>query len=336
MKIGHVDLDSEVLIVAEIGNNHEGDLALAEELIALAAEAGAQAVKFQTIRPEELVAGDQQARLAQLRKLSLPAEAHARLAARAKQEGVIFLSTPFYLDGVTLLDPLVPAFKVASGDNNFVPLLRRVAATGKPVLLSTGMADMGAVKVATAELESVWLENGVAPGLVLLHCVSAYPTPASEANLHAIRSLARLGYPVGYSDHTLGIDACLLAVALGARVLEKHFTISKNHSEFRDHKLSADPAELRLLVERVREVTTMLGDGEKRIMPSEQPHAARRSIAAAHELPEGHRLSPGDFTWLRPGDGLPPGQEEFLVGRFLRRAVKPGDRITPADVQAAG
>jgi sialic acid synthase SpsE len=248
----------------------------------------------------------------------------------------MFLSTPFYLDGVALLDPLVPAFKIASGDNNFVPLLRRVAATGKPVLLSTGMADMNTVKAATAELTSIWRKNRVAPGLALLHCVSAYPTPASEANLNAIRTLTQLGHPVGYSDHTLGIVACLLAVALGARVLEKHFTISKNHSEFRDHKLSADPAELRSLVERVREATAMLGDGEKRIMPSEQPQAARRSVVAAHDLPQGHKLSPGDFTWVRPGDGLPPGQEETLVGRSLRRAVNPGDRITPADVQAAG
>lgn len=186
MKIRHIDLEREVLVVAEIGNNHEGDVVLAEELIALAAAAGAQAVKFQTIRPECLVAPDQHARLAQLRKLSLPAEAHARLAARAAKEGVMFLSTPFYLDAVDILNPLVPAFKIASGDNDFVPLLRRVAATGKPVLLSTGMADMEAVRTAVVELERVWLESGEAPGVVLMHCVSAYPTPAAQANLKAI------------------------------------------------------------------------------------------------------------------------------------------------------
>jgi len=331
VKIGHVDLEREVLVVAEIGNNHEGDVALAEELIALAAASGAQAVKFQTIRPDCLVAPGQHARLAQLRKLSLPEEAHARLAARAAKEGVMFLSTPFYLDAVDLLDPLVPAFKIASGDNNFVPLLRRVAATGKPVLLSTGMADMDAVRAAVAELEKVWVESGEAPSLVLMHCVSAYPTPAAQANLKAIPTLASLGHLVGYSDHTLGIDACLLAVALGARVIEKHFTISKNYSEFRDHRLSAEPSELQLLVERVREAAAMLGDGEKRVMPSEQPQAARRSVAAARSLPQGHRLSQADVAWLRPGDGLSPGRESSLIGRALRHSVQAGDRLTSGD-----
>jgi sialic acid synthase SpsE len=243
----------------------------------------------------------------------------------------MFLSTPFYLDAVDLLDPLVPAFKIASGDNNFVPLLRRVAATGKPVLLSTGMADMDVVRAAVVELETVWLQSGEAPGLVLMHCVSAYPTPAAQANLKAIPTLVSLGHPVGYSDHTLGIDACLLAVALGARVIEKHFTISKNHSEFRDHRLSAEPSELQLLVERVREAVAMLGDGEKRVMPSEQPQAARRSVAAARSLPQGHRLSHADVAWLRPGDGLAPGRESTLVGRALRHSVEAGDQLTSGD-----
>lgn len=332
MKIGRVDLDREVLVVAEIGNNHEGDLALAEELIALAAEAGAQAVKFQTIRPGDLVAPDQTARLAQLNKICIPPGAHQRLALRAEKEGVMFLSTPFYLGAVDLLDPLVPAFKIASGDNNFVPLLRRVAMTGKPVLLSTGMADIAMIRAATGELEKVWQEKSLPPKLVLMHCVSAYPTPAEQANLSAIRTLATLGHTVGYSDHTLGTDACVLAVALGARVLEKHFTISKNRSEFRDHKLSADPKELQTLVQRVRETEAMLGDGEKRVMPDEQPKAARRSIVAARSMQAGHQLVPDDLAWLRPADGLPPGEEAALLGQILRRPVKAGDRLTVNDL----
>jgi sialic acid synthase SpsE len=332
MKIGPVDLDREVLVIAEIGNNHEGDLALAEELIARAAECGAHAVKFQTIRPEHLVAADQHARLAQLRKICVPEAAHARLAERAKREGVMFLSTPFYLDAVDLLDPLVPAFKIASGDNDFMPLLRRVAATGKPVLLSTGMADMAAVRAAVAELEASWQAHHRAAALVLLHCVSAYPTPPGQANLCAIQTLAALGHPVGYSDHTLGIEACLFAVALGARVLEKHFTISKTHSEFRDHKLSADPQELRTLTARVREVVAMLGDGDKRVMADEQPIAARRSIVAARPLPQGHTLAQDDLAWLRPRDGLAPGGEAALVGRALRHAVNAGHRLTLSDI----
>jgi N,N'-diacetyllegionaminate synthase len=332
VKIGPVDLDREVMVVAEIGNNHEGDLVLAEELIALAANCGAHAVKFQTIRPEDLVAADQHARLAQLNRICVPEEAHARLAVRAKCEGVMFLSTPFYLGAVDLLDPLVPAFKIASGDNDFMPLLRRVAATGKPVLLSTGMADMAAVCAAVAELEAAWRKHGHSSALVLLHCVSAYPTPPGQANLRAIQTLAALGHLVGYSDHTLGLDACVLAVALGARVIEKHFTISKTHSEFRDHKLSADPQELRMLTERVREASAMLGDGDKRVMADEQPISARRSIVAARAMPQGHELSHDDLAWLRPRDGLAPARESELLGRPLRRPVAAGDRLMLSDI----
>jgi N,N'-diacetyllegionaminate synthase len=328
MKIGHVDIDRDVLVVAEIGNNHEGDLGLAEDLISLAAGVGAQAVKFQTILPSELVAPDQEARLAQLRRICIPAEAHERLALRAKKEGVMFISTPFYLGAVDLLEPLAPAFKIASGDNNFVPLLRQVGATGKPILLSTGMADITTVTASVRVLEGLYQDRGQVLPLVLMHCVSAYPTPVDQANLKAIATLATLGYRVGYSDHTLGTQACVMAVALGARVLEKHFTISKTHSEFRDHQLSADPKEMQELVERVREANVLLGDGEKRIMKDEQAVAAKRSIAAACDLPAGHRLIDSDLAWLRPADGLAPGNESLLLGRALRSAVKAGERLT--------
>lgn len=338
MKIGHVDIDSEVLVIAEIGNNHEGDLALAEDLIGMAAEAGAQAVKFQTIVPEELVAPEQVARLAQLRRFALSADDHRRLAAAAHAAGVMFLSTPFSLSAVELLAPLVPAFKVASGDNDFVPLLEAVAASGKPILLSTGMADLDAVARAKAVIEnSRPSAAAAAPGLVLLHCVSAYPTPGAEANLAAIRTLATLGTPVGYSDHTLGTAAAVLSVGLGARVIEKHFTISKTHSDFRDHRLSADPAELRELVDRVREANVLLGDGVKRTMPDEKAtaEAARRSIAAARSLPAGHVLRMEDLAWLRPAGGMRPGEEAALLGRPLTRAVGAGERFSPKDVRQA-
>lgn len=334
MKIGHVDIDRDVLVVAEIGNNHEGDLGLAEELISLAAKAGAQAVKFQTILPEKLVAPDQGARLAQLRRICIPAEAHERLAARANREGVMFLSTPFYLEAVDLLDPLVPAFKIASGDNNFIPLLKRVGAAGKPILLSTGMADIATVTASTRALEDIYRERQQTLPLVLMHCVSAYPTAADQANLRAISTLRALGHHVGYSDHTLGTQACVMAVALGARVLEKHFTIAKDHSEFRDHKLSADPEEMRELIEVVREANAMVGDGEKRVMKDEQATAAKRSIAAARDLPAGHRLTENDLAWLRPADGLAPGNEGMLLGHVLRGAVRAGERLTPDNLQA--
>jgi N,N'-diacetyllegionaminate synthase len=331
MRIGHVDLDHEVLVVAEVGNNHEGDVGLAEELVGLAAEAGVQAVKFQTMVPERVVGPDQTARLAQLRRFELSAEKHASLARVAAGAGVMFLSTPFDVDSVGMLDPLVPAFKVASSDNNFVALLQRIAATNKPVLLSTGMTDLAGAHAALDTVRQAWRKHNADPGIVLLHCISAYPTPSAEANLRAIPALAALGATVGYSDHTLGMTAAPLAVALGARVIEKHFTINHDHSEFRDHKFSANPAELKTLVERIREATALLGDGVKRVMPSEEATAvaARRSIVAARDLAAGHAITVGDLTWLRPSGGLPPGQEAVLIGRKLRHAVGAGQQLLP-------
>jgi N,N'-diacetyllegionaminate synthase len=336
MKIGKINLSREVLIVAEIGNNHEGVVALAEELVGEAARAGAHAVKFQSIVPEHLVAPDQTTRLEQLRRYQLSPESHARLARVAADNGVMFLSSPFSLDAVDMLDPLVPAFKVASGDNDHVPLLERIAITGKPVLLSTGMTTLDSVAYSLGLLTRAWGCAGIAdPGLVLLHCVSAYPTPSGQANLMALRSLAGLGHVVGYSDHTLGIDAAVMSVALGARVIEKHFTLSKNQSEFRDHQLSAEPHELKALVERVAEANMMLGDGVKRIMPAEEAtaQAARRSICAARDLPAGGVIAPQDLLWLRPAGGLPPGSERRLLGRRLVKAVVAGERLNADSVE---
>lgn len=329
MKIGSVDLEREVLVVAEIGNNHEGDFARAEEMIRRAAESGAQAVKFQTIVPERLVARSQTARLEQLRKFAFSYDQFAKLAETAKRANVMFMSTPFDLESARALAPLVPAFKIASSDNNFVPLLQEVAARGKPILLSTGMAGLADVKRSCAAIERAW-PRGAKPSLVVLHCVSSYPAPIEAANLLAIRTLEReTGYAVGYSDHTLGIEAAVLSVALGARVIEKHFTLSKTLSAFRDHQLSAEPAELAELVRRVRAASSALGDGVKRLMPEEQgvAAAARRSAMASRDLAAGHVLSADDIDWLRPGGGIGPEAADTLVGRKLRRAVAAGEPL---------
>jgi N,N'-diacetyllegionaminate synthase len=331
MKIGSVDLDEEVLVVAEIGNNHEGDFGRAVELVVRAAEAGAQAVKFQTIVPERLVSRTQPARLEQLRRFCFSYEQFGKLAETAARAKVMFMSTPFDVESVRQLAPLVPAFKIASSDNNFVALLEAVAATGKPVLMSTGMAGVADVKRSCAAMEAVWAKRGARPVMVLLHCVSAYPTPPESANLLAMRTLEReTGYPVGYSDHTLGIDAAVLSVALGARVIEKHFTLSKTQSEFRDHQLSAEPAELAELVRRVKLARTVLGDGVKRIMPVEEGvlAAARRSAVARNGLPAGHVITREDLDWLRPGGGVAPDSEATLLGRALKRPVAAGEMIT--------
>ena len=334
MHIGHKDTDHQVVVVAEIGNNHEGSLDAALELVEKAALAGADAVKFQTIVPERLVEPGQANRLAQLRRLCLPWEAFPVLQQAAVNAGLVFLSTPFDLESVRLLAPLVPAYKIASGDNDFFPLLETVAATGKPVLLSTGLCGLPEVQAAKAVIEEIWAGNGHQGELALLHCVTSYPTAPQEANLRAIRTLAGLGGTPGYSDHTLGTQAAVVAVALGARIVEKHFTLDKNRSDFRDHQLSADPPELRRLVERIRQTELLLGQEQKRLLPCEGPAAiaARRSAVAAVDLAAGDILSPERVLWLRPGGGIAPSQAAALFGKRLCRAVRRHERLEPSHV----
>jgi sialic acid synthase SpsE len=332
VRIGPHDTADEVLIVAEIGNNHEGNAKLAGELVHLAADSGADAVKLQTFRTEHYVSPADPARFQRLKGFELPRAEWARLAGIARERGLLFLSTPFDLESVAVLAPLVDAFKVASGDLTFFPLLERVAACGKPVILSTGASDLEEVQET---FRFVAARLGPAAELAVLHCTTCYPASPDEVNLAAIPLLAaELGCTVGYSDHTVGIEAAPLAVALGARIIEKHFTIDTHYSEFRDHQLSADPGMMRALVERVRIAERMRGRPEKRVQPGEAPMVAlvRRSISAARDLPAGHRVALEDLTWLRPAGGLAPGREETLVGKVLRRAVSAGERLALADV----
>jgi N,N'-diacetyllegionaminate synthase len=332
MNVGGIDLSREVLVIAEIGNNHEGSFELARQMILAAAVAGVHAVKFQTIHPDRLVSATQSARLAQLSRFAFNRDQFAELAAIAHAEGLIFLSTPFSPEAVSWLDGLVPAFKIASGDNNYVALLSAVAATGKQILLSTGMAGIAEIGEACRIIEKAAQESGQSVEVALLHCVSAYPTPPDQANLLAIATLAReTGRVVGYSDHTLGIEAAVLSVALGARIIEKHFTISKTQSDFRDHALSADPVEMAELVRRVRCAQELLGTGEKTLQPAEMQavSSARRSIVARANFPTGHVLTDKDIEWLRPGGGLMPGQESAILGRRLLGPMARGEMILP-------
>jgi N,N'-diacetyllegionaminate synthase len=335
IRIASHNLAERVLVVAEIGNNHEGDMQLAKEMIGAAADAGADVVKFQTIEPELLVGPEQRERLEQLERFRLPPGSWEQLSRVARGAGVEFMSTPFHLGAVAELDPLVPAFKVASGDNDFPDLLRAVASTAKPILLSTGLTNLAKVERSVALIQSVWDGLGVAPGLVLLHCVVCYPTAPEEANLRAIRTLEALGHTLGYSDHTVGVSAAPLAVALGARVVEKHFTLSKTFSEFRDHALSADPPEMRELVDRIREAESLLGSGQKAVAPCEAAAlpVVRRSAAAARHLPAGHRLAVEDIVWLRGIGGVRPAQgSQELVGRTIRNERRAGEPLRDEDL----
>jgi N,N'-diacetyllegionaminate synthase len=329
MRIGPVDTDRQVAIIAEIGNNHEGDLDTARELVRAAAGAGAHAVKLQAIEPAELVGPEDTARLAQLRRFQLTPEQFAELAALAHSLGIGFVCTPFSLGAVGWLEPVVDAFKVASGDNDYLALLERIGATGRPTIVSAGMTGVQGLARARRVLHDAGGGEFAA-----LHCVSAYPTPPEAARLATIPVLAReLGATIGYSDHTIGVQACLAAVALGARILEKHFTLRHDFSDFRDHQLSSEPAELQELVERVAEVELLRGEPrDAEVLPEEVAvaAAARRSAVAARDLPEGHVLAAEDVRFLRPAG--PVGANTTVAGSVLRHARHRGERLAGDDL----
>lgn len=335
MKIANIDLDKEILIVAEVGNNHEGSYTLAEELIGLAAQAGAGAVKFQTIVPERLVSPGDKERIQQLKRFQLSYEQFDKLKKTADREKIIFLSTPFDIESALFLKQIVPAYKISSGDNTFLPLIEVVVRTGKPIILSAGLTDLDEIRRTKDYIYSIWNEMGIpSHDLAILHCVVSYPTSLEDANLLSIRALAGLGATVGYSDHTIGIEAAVLSVPLGARIIEKHFTIDKAYSSFRDHQLSADPREFAELVRRVREAEKMLGREGKRVVNAEKDALmkVRRSIAVKRDMHKGEKIAMEDIIWVRPGTGLFPGMEKDILGKPLKRPLKKGEMISLEDL----
>lgn len=336
MRIGSFDTDRRVLVVAEIGNNHEGSADVAAELVRAAAASGADAVKFQTFRTALFVDRGDAERYARMARFELSIDEFARLQALAHSLGLLFVSTPLDLESAKGLAGLVDAYKIASGDNDFYPLIDFVCATGKPLIVSSGVSALAHVRHVKEYVERRWPDGGVGPGLAVLHCVSSYPVPDEEANLAAIGVLEReLGCTIGYSDHTLGIDTCLYAVAAGARIIEKHFTLDKAFSAFRDHALSADPAEMKRLTAQIPAVAALVGRREKVVQPSEAQAEAliRRTVVAGRDLSAGHVVSLEDLVWKRPVRGLRPGQEHLIVGRALVRDVPAGEPIVLADVE---
>ena len=332
MRINDFDTDKNVFVIAEIGNNHEGDFTLAQEMIGRAAEAGVDAVKFQTFIPEFFISRADVERIDQLRGFQLSFSQFEALARQADTAGVTFFSTPLDLESAHFLNTLQPLFKIASGDNTFLPLIETVASFNKSILISTGLADLALLD----RLHGLWQEQAGRSELAFLHCVASYPVPSEQANLGAIHTLQKR-YPeltIGYSDHTLGIEAATCAVAAGARIVEKHFTLDKQHSDFRDHQLSADPTEMAELVDVIRHVDDMVGSGEKTAQPCEEELqvAARRSIAVKRDLPANYELVWQDLCWVRPGSGMAVGQEKDVLGRRTKRVMQQGELIQPEDL----
>lgn len=336
MKIGNINTKKKVFIIAEIGNNHEGSFDVAKKTITAAAKTGVDAVKFQTFIPEHYVSSEDQSRLKKLREFQLNYNQFNELSKFAKKKGLIFFSTPFDLKSARFLNKIQSIFKISSGDNNFYPLIDVVAKFGKPIIVSTGVADIKTVKKAYNKILKVWSsKKKINQTLALLHCVSSYPVPNEQANLASIKYLKEM-FPdsvVGYSDHTIGITAAVLSVIAGARIVEKHFTLDKNYSDFRDHKLSADPKEMSLMVKKIREAEKILGKNDKKpqICERDMHILARRSIAANSDLKIGTKLLSSHLTWVRPGNGFAPGEEKKILGKKLNRNLKMGEIIKRSD-----
>ncbi|HKG45139.1 MAG TPA: N-acetylneuraminate synthase [Pyrinomonadaceae bacterium] len=327
-----------VFVIAEAGVNHNGDLSMARALIDVAVEAAADAVKFQTFQADRLVTpdapkaeyqlrttGNDESQFEMLRRLELSADAHRELQSYCRERGIIFLSTPFDEEAVDLLYELgVPAFKISSGDLTNSPLLEHAARKGKPIILSTGMSELSELIEAVSVLDSGGCENPV-----LLHCVSNYPAEPAEVNLRAMQTMrSAFDVPVGYSDHTEGIDLALAAVALGACVIEKHFTLDRTLPG-PDHRASLEPAELRELIRSIRRVETALGSGRKVPAASEVEIAkvARRSLVAARDIPLGSTLARDMVIMRRPGTGLSPAALNSLLGLQAIRHIAAGELL---------
>lgn len=338
MKIGKIDTDRKVFIIAEIGNNHEGSFKIAKKMISEAAATGVDAVKFQTFIPEYFISCEEQSRLNRLRSFQLSYNQFIELSKFAKKKGLIFFSTPLDIGSAKFLNNIQPIFKIASGDNDFYPLIDTVAKFGKPIIISTGIADADSVKKIYNKVLKYWSSKKKCnQNLAFLHCVSSYPVPDEQANLASILCLKKM-FPkivIGYSDHTLGIDAAVLSVMAGARIVEKHFTLDNNYSDFRDHKLSADPEKMYLMVNKIRKAEKMLGKEEKKpqVCEKELKKAGRRSIAAAHNLVKGNKLLSSDLIWIRPGIGFSPGEEKKILGKRINRNLKFGQIIKKSDIK---
>jgi N-acetylneuraminate synthase len=325
-------------LIAEAGVNHNGDLALARALVDAAVDAGADAVKFQTFQADRLVTADapkadyqkdnsaaDESQYAMLRRLELSQTAHQELAAYCKGR-ILFMSTPFDEQCADFLAGMgVPLLKIPSGEITNLPYLAHVARLGKPLILSTGMASLGEVESAVRTVH----EAGNAL-LVLLHCVSNYPADPADCNLRAMATMAAaFGHPVGYSDHTLGLEVALAAVALGACVIEKHFTLDRTLPG-PDHRASLTPDELASLAYGIRTVEAALGHGRKEPAASEADTArvARKSLVACRDILRGTVLTCDMIRVKRPGTGLPPAMQSYLVGRAVRADIKAGTLLT--------
>lgn len=338
-----------VIIIAEAGVNHNGDIDLARRMVKAAKEAGADYVKFQTAVPELVISeiapqaeyqkvntGKTESQLDMCRRIHLPLDAYEELKELCRETGIGFLSTPFDPVSVDTLAALgMDWFKIPSGEITNLPYLRQVAAKGIPVILSTGMSTLAevedAILVLTGSHPLYPSENRLRrQDLIVLHCTTQYPAPYADVNLRAMQTMAsRLGVRVGYSDHTPSTEVAVAAVALGAEVIEKHFTLSRD-LEGPDHKASLEPLELADMIRQIRHIEAALGNGEKEVSPSEKPNieVARKSIVAARPIRKGELFTEENLAVKRPGNGLSPMKWDSVIGQRAARDFAADSLIT--------
>lgn len=356
---------TKTYIIAEVGVNHNGSIDTAMQLIDAAVDAGADAVKFQTFKAEQVVSRDApkaeyqikttgagESQFEMIKQLELDEPAHRKLVNYCKKQGIEFLFTPFDMESVDMLMNTfnLPRLKISSGDITNAPLLLKAAQSGKPVILSTGMSTLGEIEAALSVLAFGYTQAGKNPSLkafqeayfseagqralqekvVLLHCTTEYPAPFEEVNLRAMDTLhAAFGLPVGYSDHTLGIAVSIAAVARGASVIEKHFTLDRNLPG-PDHKASLEPGELKAMVQSIRQVETALGSALKFPTPSEIKNipAARKSIVAAKDIKKGELFTKDNITVKRTGAGISPMNYWQLIGTTACKNYKKDEMVS--------
>ena len=329
------------LIIAEAGPNHNGDIIIAKKLIDVATASGADVVKFQTFKTDKVVTvdavkanyqiantGSNESQAEMLKKLELSPEVHQELIAYCKERNIIFMSAPFDLGSIGLLNQLgLETFKIPSGEITNLPYLRKLGALKKRLIMSTGMAEMDEVRAAL----NILIESGTPKDdIVILHCHTDYPTAMENVNLRAMCTMRDvLGVQVGYSDHTLGIEVPVAAVALGASVIEKHFTLDRQMIG-PDHKASLEPHELKAMVAAIRNIEKALGDGVKRptVVEREIMAIARKSIIAERDIQAGEVFTEENITTKRPGTGLSPMAWDKVIGKIAKQNFTKDEMIT--------
>lgn len=327
-----------VFIVAEAGVNHNGDIGLAKKLVDAAKDAGADAVKFQAFKAENVVTknaekaryqkettGPQESQYKMIKRLELAGKSFKELADYARKKSIMFLASPFEKESVDLLDEIgVPAFKIASGEITNFPLLEYTGKKGKPIILSTGMATIGEIDAALKVIRNQGVND-----VLLLHCVTSYPARIEDVNLRVMETLRRMfNIPVGFSDHTLGITVSIAAATLGAALIEKHFTLDRSLPG-PDHRASLEPDELKDMVKSIRSVEKALGDGKKRLTEEEEriKKVARRSIIAKIKIPKGTIITEDMLDIKRPGTGIEPKKINEVIGKRAKKDIQPDELI---------